>query len=188
MDFTQGWPVWGLAIAVFLLRIVDVSLGTVRTIAVVHGRIKMSVLLGFVEVLIWITVVSQVIVRVKDDPLLLLAYACGFAAGNASGIWLERKLAFGYMVVRIISEEYGKAITDKLTSMNQPYTVFHGEGRTGPRTLIYVMCARGDMGRIIEAACSIDPELFYSVEHASDSSHLSVLPHHTGWRAVFKKK
>jgi uncharacterized protein YebE (UPF0316 family) len=188
MDFTLGWPVWALAIAVFVLRIVDVSLGTVRTIAVVHGRTKVSVFLGFIEVLIWITVVSQVISRVQDDPLLLLAYACGFAAGNATGIWLERKLAFGYVVIRIISEERGKEVTDKLKSMNQPYTLFHGEGRTGPRTLIYVLGARGDMERIIDAALAIDPDLFYAVEHASESSHLSVLPHPTGWRAVFKKK
>lgn len=188
MGFTIEWPVWALAIAVFVLRIVDVSLGTVRTIAVVHGRTKVSVFLGFIEVLIWITVVSQVIARVKEDPLLLLAYACGFAAGNATGIWLERKLAFGSVVIRIISQEHGKKIADRLTAMNQPYTLFHGEGRTGPRTLIYILSARGDMERIIDAACAIDPDLFYAVEHASASSHLNVLPHPTGWRSVFKKK
>lgn len=188
MDFTQGWPVWALAIAVFVLRIVDVSLGTVRTIAVVHGRTKASVLLGFVEVLIWITVVSQVIVRVKDDPLLLLAYACGFAAGNASGIWLERKLAFGFVVIRMISTAHGKEIADKLRAMDQPYTIFHGEGRTGSRTLFYVLCSRSTMDRVLEAAKSIDADLFYAVERASEARHVTMHPTPTGWRAVAKRK
>ncbi len=188
MGFTQGWPLWALGIAVFLLRIVDVSLGTVRTIAVVQGRTKMSVFLGFLEVLIWITVVSQVIARVKESPFLLLAYACGFAAGTATGIWLERKLAFGYVVIRIISAEAGKEIADRLTAMNQPYTLFRGEGRTGPRTLIYVLCARGDLDRILEAARSVDPDMFYAVERASEASHVSLLPQPSGWRAVLKRK
>ena len=82
MDFTQVWPVWGLAIAIFLLRIVDVSVGTIRTIAVVNGRIKISVLLGFIEVLIWITVVSQVIARVKESPFILLAPTEGWSGAG----------------------------------------------------------------------------------------------------------
>ncbi|MBN1425889.1 hypothetical protein JXA88_15170 [Candidatus Fermentibacteria bacterium] len=188
MDFTQGWPVWALAITVFVLRIVDVSLGTVRTIAVVHGRTKVSVFLGFIEVLIWITVVSQVIVRVKDDPLLLFAYACGFAAGNATGIWLERKLAFGLVVIRMISAEHGHGIADRLKAMDQPYTIFHGEGRTGTRTLFYILCARATMDRIIAVAKSVDPGLFYAVERASEARHVTMHPSPTGWRAVAKRK
>jgi uncharacterized protein YebE (UPF0316 family) len=188
MDFTQAWPVWILAIAIFLLRIVDVSVGTIRTIAVVNGRIRVSVLLGFIEVLIWITVISQVIARVKENPLILFAYAGGFATGNAVGIALERKLAFGYVVIRIISDGKGKEIAERLRAMGQPATVFYGEGRTGPRALVYASCARRDMGKILKAAKTIDPDMFYVVERASEASHIEMLPQPTGWRSVLKRK
>ena len=90
--FVTDLPAWALAGTIFLLRIIDVSLGTMRTITVVNGRLRLSVALGFFEVLVWVTAVSQVILRLRDHPILVLAYAAGFAAGNAVGILLERKL------------------------------------------------------------------------------------------------
>ena len=113
MQLLENLPVWLLAVVVFSLRIVDVSLGTVRTIAVVQGWIKLSVVLGFFELLIWIAAVSQVIARVKEQPILMLAFAGGFAAGNAAGILLERVLALGTCVVRIVSAD--KENADKST-------------------------------------------------------------------------
>jgi len=67
----------------FGIRIVNVSIGTLRTITVVQGRLKLSVVLGFFEVLIWITALSQVLVGASTNPVLILAYAGGFAGGNA---------------------------------------------------------------------------------------------------------
>ena len=95
--------VWTLAVLIFCLRITDVSLGTIRTIAVVNGRMRLSVLLGFFEVLVWITGISQLIFRLQEHPLLVVAYAGGFAAGNAVGIAVERKVALGHCVIRMIS-------------------------------------------------------------------------------------
>lgn len=55
MDFISGMPVWVLALCIFLFRVADVSLGTFRTISVVQGRLSLSVLIGFFEILIWVT-------------------------------------------------------------------------------------------------------------------------------------
>ena len=100
-------PVWALALVIFTLRVVDVSLGTCRTIAVVQGRMKVSVLLGFIEVLVWVTTVTHVIQKAADNGWLLLAYAAGFAFGNAAGIALERRLAMGSVILRIVSHDAG---------------------------------------------------------------------------------
>ena len=118
MTLDPELPVWALAACIFLLRVADVSLGTVRTIVVVHGRIRLSVLLGFVEVLVWITAVSQVILRLRESPVLVVAYAAGFATGNAVGILLERRLALGHCVVRMISRE-GEAVARVLVSFGR---------------------------------------------------------------------
>ena len=98
-----------------------------RTIVVVNGRVTLSVALGFVEVLIWITAVSQVILRLRESPVLILAYAGGFAAGNAVGIVLERRLALGQCVVRLISSE-GEKVARILSSVGQVRGVFPSEG------------------------------------------------------------
>lgn len=189
MDGLLSLPIGVQALLIFLLRIMDVSMGTVRTLAVVSGRIRLSVVLGFFEVLIWVMAISQVLAVAGKEPILLLAWALGFAAGNASGIWIERKLAMGHRVLRIISPSAGPSIAERLRALGQPVTTFQGEGRDGPRTLLYILVERKKVGEVIEEARALDPDLFFVVEPVSDSSSTSLALHSpTGWRAVMKMK
>ncbi|UCF40701.1 MAG: hypothetical protein JSW43_13420 [Gemmatimonadota bacterium] len=188
MVIFEVWPVWAAAILIFSLRIIDVSLGTLRTISVVHGRRVVSVLLGFVEVLIWITAVSQAILGVQEEPLLVVAYAAGFAVGNGAGIALERWLALGSCVVRMITSGNGVELAERLRTLGQTVTAFRGEGSDGPRTLLFTACARRDLPRVIAAARAADPGLFYTVERFTTADYATPLPGPTGWRAVLKKK
>jgi len=188
MDFLYTLPVWITALAIFFLRICDVSFGTLRTIAVVNGRSRLAVFLGFFEVLIWITAVSQVIASVKSNPVLLIAYAAGFASGNAVGIRLEKRIAMGSCVIRMISPHKGEEIAEKLRGIGFTVTTFDGMGRDGPRTLIFAMCPRKAAKMVVKTAKSIEPQLFYSVEPASEISLWGTMQPATGWRGVFKKK
>lgn len=97
-------PVWVLAILIFLLRIVDVSLGTLRTISVVRGRVRASMMFGFAEVLVWSVAVTQVFVGKAPMPVLL-GYAAGYAAGNAVGIVLEQRFARRRVIFTIFTQE-----------------------------------------------------------------------------------
>ena len=190
MGFLTHLPAWALAALIFSIRIVDVSIGTLRTISVVQGRLKLSVLLGFFEVLIWITALSQVIVRVSTNPILVVAYAGGFATGNAVGIALERGLALGAAVIRIISAAAGPEIARQLRQRGQRVTTFEGEGRDGPVTMIYAICRRRELSKILEIARAADANLFFSIEPVQQwrDAFPNPLPHATGWRASFKKK
>ena len=190
MDYLAHLEPWKLAALVFCIRVVDVSIGTLRTISVVQGRLKLSVLLGFFEVLIWITALSQVISRAADSPLLILGYAGGFASGNAMGIMLERGLALGSVVVRMISAKAGSEIAQALRDYGQRVTVFQGEGRDGPVVMVYATCRRRALSRLLEIARETDPGVFYSVEPVQQwrGAAPQPLPDPTAWRAVFKKK
>jgi len=188
MGVIDSLPIWGLALAVFLLRVCDVSLGTVRTISVVHGRVRLSVFLGFFEILVWITAVSQVIVRVREFPILMFAYAGGFAAGNAVGIAIERRLAMGWCVVLMISRDLGEKVAARLRSMGQTLTTIDGAGRDGQRTLVYATVPRRGLRRIVKEAKNVDPELFYAVQYCSETSHIAPLVPANGWRSALKKK
>ena len=72
-------------VLIFFSRILDVSMGTVRIIFVNRGMKTVAASLGFFEVLIWITIVAQIISNMTDWTNYL-AYAGGFAAGNYLGI------------------------------------------------------------------------------------------------------
>ena len=170
----ESLPLWTAALLVFFLRVLDVSLGTVRTIAVVNGRTALSVVFGFMEVLVWLLAVAQVLTRINEHPVLVLAFAGGYAAGNGAGVMLERIMALGSCVVSIISVDRGPEITAALRAMGQPVTTIRGEGQDGDRTLLYVTCARRDLDHVMDTALKLDPELFYVVERPSASS--AVLP------------
>lgn len=189
MEWLDALPVGVLALVIFGLRIFDVSLGTVRTIAVVQGRSAFSVMLGFFEVLVWVTTVTHVVQRASGDPVLLVAYAGGFAAGNAVGIAVERRLALGAVIMRIVTQTAGQEVVELLRQRSPK--VFHFEGRehAAPVTLIYVPARRRDARRLLRQALEIDPHLYYSVDSMRESNWnqpSGALP--TGWRAVAKKK
>lgn len=187
--FGDGIPVWGLAVIIFLLRICDVSIGTIRTIAVVQGRITTSVVLGFFEVLIWLTAVSQVFEHAVENPILLLAYAGGFATGNAVGIQMEKRLAFGNVILRIISSK-AEVVLDRLHQRVAHVTMFAGKDGDEDVVLLYLACRRRDLRELVGLAREVDPELFFAVDPLRESSidFATPLPHPTGWRSVFKMK
>jgi uncharacterized protein YebE (UPF0316 family) len=185
--FSTELSVGALAAIIFLLRVADVSLGTVRTIVVVGGRIRLSVALGFLEVVVWITAVSQVILRIRESPILAVAFAGGFAAGNGIGIVLERHLALGQCVVRMISSE-GREVARILSSVGQVRGIFDSQADASTKLLVFATLARSDLKEAVRRVKAIDPEVFYVVERFSQINGHNPLPRPTGWRAVLKMK
>ena len=175
---------------IFLARICDVSLGTVRTIVTVQGRSVVAFFLAIFEILIWIAVVSTVVQKVGSQPILAVFYALGFATGNIVGIAVERKIALGFMVLRVFTRTAGKSMTERLRAMGQPVTVFQGEGMQGPVDELYIACRRRNLRKLLEIVTAEDPEAFYTTEMARDVGR-SIRPLSSecgGWRSVFKRK
>ena len=73
---------------IFFMRIGDVSLATVRMILIMRNARVWAPLIGFFEVLIWLTA-AGVAIQHLDSPWHVLGYAGGFAAGNLVGLWME---------------------------------------------------------------------------------------------------
>lgn len=175
---------------VFCARVCDVSIGTIRTIVTVQGRTFIAFCLAIVEITIWILVASAVINQVKDQPLLVAFYAFGYATGNVVGILVERRLAFGMIILRVITRGSGNKLAEMLREKGQPVTIFIGQGMRGPVAELYIACRRRDLKWILNDVKSGDPNAFYVIESARDVSHV-LKPVHThigGWRAIAKRK
>ncbi|MCP4591352.1 MAG: DUF2179 domain-containing protein [bacterium] len=175
---------------IFLARVADVSMGTVRTLFIVRGmRLKAS-LIGFVEVGIWVIAISSV-VRQLDHPFNIVAYSGGFAIGNWVGMWFESKLAIGQQIVRVISRERGQDIADTLRRSGVAVTEVPGSGRDGPVTICFMATPRKEVDRVIQSAIRVDSEVFITVEDTRLSNgqpDCDASRPKTGWRAVLKKK
>ncbi|MBU2489024.1 MAG: DUF2179 domain-containing protein [Proteobacteria bacterium] len=190
MEIIAQLPVYILGPIIFCLRVVDVSLGTIRTIMIVQGRTTAAFSLGFFEILVWLAGISTVVVLIQDRPVLVAFYALGFASGNVAGIRLEQWMAPGHTVLHIISDRAGKEMAAEIRGQGFAVTTFSGEGMCGPVTELYVVCRRRDLPCLIRIVRAQEPNAFYTAERAGSVSRTirPFMPAPTGWRAVFKKK
>lgn len=181
-------PILLTGLLVFAARVVDVGLGTIRTINIVQGRTKTAFFLGFIEISVWLMVISTVIQHISEEPILGLFYALGFASGNVIGIKMERRLAFGHLILRVITRH--PELAGAVRAAGYAVTTFDGQGMAGPVTELYIVCRRRDLKTIIAMVLEMDPEAFYLTEQAGSVSK-AVRPFMTGptgWRAVGKRK
>ncbi len=93
-------------------------------------------------------VASTVINQLNENPFDRI-YAFGYATGNVVGILVERKLAFGIIILKLLTRKAGNEITEYLRSKGQPVTVFMGEGMKGPVSELYIACRRRDLKWIL---------------------------------------
>jgi uncharacterized protein YebE (UPF0316 family) len=154
---------------IFCLRVIDVSLGTVRTVFILQGRKYLASGIALIEVSIFIYAISGVISQVGKDPILILAYSGGFATGTLLGIWLEEKFAMGYVQVRIISKDKGSEIASAIWKKGFGATVVPGEGMHGDVELLFSVIPRRFQTELVTLATTVDKESFISV---SDSRYL----------------
>ena len=184
------WQTLLLGLGIFAARVGDVTLGTIRTISIVQGRTKTAFFLGFVEISLWLTVIATVLHDIADTPWLGLFYALGFATGNMVGIKLERRLAFGHLILRVITRADGQAMASRVREAGHAVTTFQGEGRDGPVTELYIVCRRRDFHDIMDLVRDMDPTAFYITEQAGDASKTirPFMTRPTGWRSTLKRK
>jgi uncharacterized protein YebE (UPF0316 family) len=155
---------WGPFI-IFLLRIIDVSLATLRILLTMRDQRTLVPLIGFFEALVWVLAVGTTIQNL-NSPIHILGYAGGFAGGTVVGLWIEGKLALGLATIRIISRdaEKGEAIADSLRERGYGVTEFAGEGRNGKVQVIYMIVKRRQAPIVIREVEVMDKEAFITVE------------------------
>ncbi|HNR01501.1 MAG TPA: DUF2179 domain-containing protein [Anaerolineaceae bacterium] len=158
------WYAWViLPLIIFVARIFDVTLGTLRIIFVARGKRNLAPLLGFFEVLIWIVVISQ-LVQNLESATAYIGYAAGFAAGNYFGMWLEDKLALGTYILRLITTEEPVELVQRLRDAGFGVTTVEGEGKTGAVHLIYTFVKRRDVEQVLTVIHEVKPNAFVSME------------------------
>lgn len=153
---------WG-PLVIFALRIVDVSLDTMRVLAAVRGGRWVAAGLGFFQALIWIVVVGNAI-RHLDSVWHVLGYAGGFGAGTLVGISIEQMLAYGVATVRVVSREGAAAIATALRQRGYGVTNFDGQGRDGRVEIINSVVQRQDLEEVMRIVDRWDPGAFVTVE------------------------
>ncbi|MDD3876512.1 MAG: DUF2179 domain-containing protein [Bacteroidales bacterium] len=152
-----------LPVLIFLARITDQSIGTLRLMFVAKGIRNLATALGFLESLIWLLAVSQIFQHL-DNPMTYIAYAGGYAMGNYIGIFLESKMSIGNVMVRIVPKKDTTELLNFLRSENFAVTSVDGEGYLGPVKVLFSVVSRKELKHFIEIVNRYNPNAFYTIE------------------------
>lgn len=157
-----------VAALVFVARVIDVSLGTLRTLVVFRGHKYAAAGIGFVEILIWVFAVSSVIQNL-EQWYLGLAYAGGFAAGNVVGISLENKLAIGTELVRAVSLDPSIELAARLRRDGFDVIELDGEGDGEKVEVLLIVEKRRRVPALLRRIREIDPAAYFTISDVKDS-------------------
>ncbi|PLY01324.1 MAG: hypothetical protein C0622_07520 [Desulfuromonas sp.] len=165
MEFmeTNMFTLFLLPLLVFLARIIDVSIGTLRIIFVARGLKYFAALLGFFESLIWLLAVTQVMQNLTSWQTYV-AFSLGFAAGNFVGVTLEEKIAIGNLLVRVITRKEADELVHVLWDAGYGVTSVDAQGESGPVKLIFTIAKRRNLAKILGIIKQYNPNAFYTIE------------------------
>lgn len=152
-----------LPLFIFLARIIDVSLGTLRIIFVTKGMRSVAPFVGFFEVLIWLLAISR-IMQDLDNWVCYIAYAAGFATGNFIGMLLEEKLAIGHEMIRVITRKDATQLIENLRATGYGVTSVKAEGIEGEVAVIYIIARRSMIKVVLDEINKFNPRALYTVE------------------------
>jgi uncharacterized protein YebE (UPF0316 family) len=179
-----NWVV--LPLLIFLSRLSDVTLATMRHIFVSKGLKRIVPIIGFFEVLIWLIAMRQIMNHV-DNVVNYFAWAAGFSAGTILGMYIEEQLALGQQVIRIITNQDVADLQLALKQADFGLTIIDGHGSTGADVkVLFMVIKRKEFETVTTIIHQHLPNAFYSVEDVR-SYHAGVFNQEGQHRSSFSK-
>ena len=160
---SETFSLFVLPVLIFLARIVDVSLSTLRIIFISRDYKHISAVIGFFEVLVWLLAIGQIMQNLTN-PINYIAYAGGFSSGTYVGMCIENKLKMGNRVIRIITKKKPNKLIKYLKTNGYGVTIIDAKGGSGPSKVILTMVKRKDLDHVIRIIKDFNPKAFYSIE------------------------
>lgn len=157
-----------LYIVIFISKVIENALGTLRLIVVANGKKGLGAVLQGIIALVWVLVTGTVVTNVMEDPMKIIAFAIGSLAGSWLGSYLEEKLAIGdNMLLTIIDDELKETIVTAIRSKGFAVTILNGEGKDKKRAVLMIMVARRQRHDLVNIIKSIDSSAMIVSENAS---------------------
>lgn len=154
-----------LCIKVFCVRILDVSLGTMRTIVTVKGKTKTASLIGFIEVLIWFLVVREALNTDIDSIWIAISYAGGYATGTLIGGFLSNRFIKGNFGVQVILSKNDDAIVNTIRKEGYAVSVLdvRGQEQDKEKYMLFIEIDKRNFNHLRNLIKELDEKAFVVV-------------------------
>ena len=153
------------ALLIFILRVSDVSIGTMRMLYAVRGRRSIVAALGLIESGIFIFAISRVFKTLDENPWNMVGYAFGYSAGTFVGMTVEQWIGSGWILARVISRLQSQVLLSALREANFGVTAVEGHGGRDSHVLIlFVVSPRRRGKRLLALIQEVDPDAFVTTD------------------------
>lgn len=165
MDFLMNLEGPLLYIIIFFAKIIEVSIATIRVVFIGKGERVKGAILGFVEIMIWLIVVSSVLNNITEDPLKMLIYAAAFSLGNYLGVTIESKIAIGLSSIQVVvNDKDGEVLADILREQEYGVTIIEGKGKDDSiKNLLFIQLKRKKIPEAVKSIKQNYPEAYITV-------------------------
>lgn len=165
MDFLLNLSGPVLYIVIFCAKIVEVTISTIRLVYINKGEKVKGAILAFIEILIWLVVVSSVLTNIAQDPIKIFVYAAAFSLGNYIGITIESKIAVGLASIQVVvNGESGEAMAEILRNQGFGVTIIDGRGiNDSKKNLLFVQLKRKRIPEAVKLVQQNNPEAYITV-------------------------
>lgn len=142
---------------IFLSKIIENALATLRLILVANGKKLMGAILQFIITLVWALATGAVVVNIKKDPLKIIFFSLGSFIGSFIGSIIEEKMALGNnMLMVIINKEYEKSIVNELRTKGFAVTTMDGDEMNNKKKILMIFIARKKRHQIVQIIQQFD--------------------------------
>ena len=159
MVFDFSIPALLGALLIFVLRVTQMSLDTLRVLFMIRSRKLLAWILGFLQSTVFVLAFTSVLNNL-ENPLNLIGYAAGFATGNVIGIMIEERLALGFIHLQIVSPRYGTAIVERLREDGYAVTEVPARAKDGMVTMVNCNVRRKQAREVEKLIYAVDGEAF----------------------------
>ena len=160
MVFSNAWVG---ALVIFGLRVLNMTLDTLRMLFVMRGKKTLSWVVGFFVSLIYVLLLTSILANL-NSPLYILAYAAGFATGSVIGMWIEERLAIGFTNIQVISPRRGVVMAQKLRENGYAVTEIPARGKDGMVSMLSLSVRRKQIFSVEKIINECDKDAFVTTE------------------------
>jgi uncharacterized protein YebE (UPF0316 family) len=154
---------WIGALVIFGLRVVNITLDTLRMLFTLRGQKALSWGVGFLVSLIYVLLLTSVLSNL-NNPLYIIAYAAGFATGGVVGMWIEERLAIGYVHLQVVSPRRGVVMAQKLRENGYAVTEIPARGKDGMVSMLSLSVRRKQVLPVEKIINECDEAAFITAE------------------------
>lgn len=158
-------------IIIFIAKNIEISLTSIRIIVVSRGYRTTSALLGFFESLVWLSSLS-IIVTNLNNFYNIFAFALGMSTGSFLGIYIEKKLALGIVLVRLITQKSATNLLSRLRAVGFRVTSINATSNRGKVQVVFAAIKRKSLKEFATLVRQSNPHAFFTVEDVREASQV----------------